>query len=73
MNDIRSTETIARHDLARRIEDGHLTREESIKVADLLRTVGVHAENCGHSVTERAATWDLVVTEYRRLVPEGGE
>ncbi len=66
-----SKETQARQRFARRIEHGHLTRDELWAVAILVRQVGVGAE-FGNDY-EAAKWWRGAVQEYRRLVPEGGE
>lgn len=70
MTTTQSKETEARQRFARRIEHGHLTRDELWAVAELVRTIGVQAESVGEYGD--TYSWRLAVQEYRRLVPEGG-
>lgn len=72
MTTTQSKETEARQRFARRIEHGHLTRDELWQVAELVRVVGVNAMYLGESDRTQAALFRLIVQEYRRLVPEGG-
>lgn len=70
MTTTQSKEKRARLDLVTRIGRGHLTRDEQRMLAALVQTVGFHAE---HHPDDAAENWRGVVSEYRRLVPEGGE
>lgn len=69
MTTTQSKETQARQRFARRIEHGHLTRDELWAVAAMVRAVGIGVE---FDRDDAATQWDFTVQEYRRLVPEGG-